>query len=150
MSTNIDERRAKKAAYMRDWYARNRDRVVEIDRARRAADPERFRLKDHKRNQARYGDPEYLAYVRDRRYNLAPGRHQEMLDAQEGRCAICLREFGDGVMKPHVDHDHSCCAGQKSCGACVRGLLCAHCNQALGLLRDDRDRLLRAIDYLAS
>lgn len=36
-----------------------------------------------------------------------------------------------------VDHDHDCCPSDAhSCGKCVRGLLCYHCNWAAGQLRD--------------
>jgi hypothetical protein len=49
----------------------------------------------------------------------------------------------------HIDHDHACCAGNKSCGKCVRGVLCVHCNVALGLVKDDPSRLQLLIDYLA-
>lgn len=31
-----------------------------------------------------------------------------------------------------VDHDHRCCAGEQSCGDCVRGLAHAECNRRAG------------------
>jgi hypothetical protein len=47
-----------------------------------------------------------------------------------------------------VDHDHTCCSGEITCGKCVRGLLCVRCNTVLGLLRDDPEILRAAIAYL--
>lgn len=59
-------------------------------------------------------------------------------------CSIC----GATDRRFHVDHDHGCCPGQRSCGECVRGLLCSQCNQALGLFGDRTDILHKAIEYL--
>jgi len=94
------------------------------------------------------------------RFGITAKRFAEMLVEQEGRCAVCSIEFefdtgnNGRVLKqyPRVDHDHSCCPGGsvKTCGECVRGLLCYNCNVALGLLGDDVDTLLSAITYLWS
>lgn len=47
-----------------------------------------------------------------------------------------------------MDHDHACCADKnKSCGKCVRGLLCHNCNIALGHIER---RLQLARSYLNS
>ena len=69
------------------------------------------------------------------------------LMAGEERCAIC--GAGDNLM---WDHDHSCCKPRKgnyrTCGACLRGVLCGRCNTTLGLVRDDIGHLRRLIAYL--
>lgn len=71
-----------------------------------------------------------------------------MLEAQGG-CAICGAKEPTRNQGWHVDHDHRCCSGVKTCGKCVRGVLCAGCNQGLGQFEDDPKRLLSAIAYLA-
>jgi hypothetical protein len=48
----------------------------------------------------------------------------------------------------HIDHDHSCCRGKKSCGTCVRGLACGDCNTGVGLFGDDPERMRRVADSL--
>lgn len=70
------------------------------------------------------------------RYGISLGEYLEMLRGQNGVCAVC----GGGGAKLHVDHCHD--TGR------VRGLLCGSCNRALGLLKDDVERLRKAIDYL--
>lgn len=47
-----------------------------------------------------------------------------------------------------VDHDHSCCPGNKSCGGCIRGLICHSCNVAEGFLRGDPQRAYALADYM--
>lgn len=87
-----------------------------------------------------------------KRFRLTPESWQKMYDDQDGVCSIC---GGDGIGSGrwdslHVDHDHSCCPGKgtMTCGECNRGLLCSKCNTMLGLVQDDEDRLLSAINYL--
>lgn len=63
------------------------------------------------------------------------------------RCDICgTDEWGGHHNRPHVDHDHSCCPGERSCGKCVRGVLCNNCNLGLGFLREQN--IGRAVAYL--
>jgi hypothetical protein len=79
------------------------------------------------------------------RYGLTPEAYQNLFNNQGGRCATC----GVSPEKFYVDHDHACCAGMKSCGECVRGLLCFNCNTALGQVKDNPRILLAMVDYLA-
>jgi len=52
-----------------------------------------------------------------------------------------------------VDHDHQCemlHPVAQGCDKCFRGILCSSCNGALGMLRDDPDRILSLLSYLLS
>ena len=70
-----------------------------------------------------------------RRYGIGQAEVDAMLAAQGGLCAACK------IDEPqHVDHDHK--TGR------VRGMLCYLCNQALGNVRDEVQRLKGLIDYL--
>jgi hypothetical protein len=65
-------------------------------------------------------------------YGLTPELFDLLLKKQDYACAICREPFGDGHLI-HVDHDHACCPEKnRSCGRCLRGLLCHGCNIALG------------------
>src|SRR5215469_1757638 len=64
-------------------------------------------------------------------YRLRPADLAVFLDDQDRRCALCRRPFDDEHAW-HVDHDHRCCRGDRSCGRCVRGLLCGWCNTMIG------------------
>ena len=35
---------------------------------------------------------------------------------------------------PCIDHDHSCCPESRSCGQCIRGVICSGCNTMLGCI----------------
>lgn len=81
-------------------------------------------------------------------WGITPERYTAMLEAQDGRCAICGVEECETGARFSVDHDHACCPGQKSCGECVRGLLCRACNHGLGSFRDSVASLRAAVAYL--
>jgi hypothetical protein len=57
--------------------------------------------------------------------------YDDMLTAQDGHCAICPTTPEQNGKALAVDHDHECCPGRRSCGKCVRGLLCDRCNRQL-------------------
>ncbi len=69
------------------------------------------------------------------RYGLTLEQFQEIANSQMGRCAIC-----NSKKKLNVDHCHV----KKN----VRGLLCHHCNLALGHFKDNIKFLAKAIQYL--
>jgi hypothetical protein len=64
-------------------------------------------------------------------------------------CQVCGRTFGEeGVGARVIDHDHACCPGSYACGDCVRGVLCSHCNVAIGMFGESPQRFLAALSYL--
>ena len=71
-------------------------------------------------------------------YGMSSEEFTGLVSAQNGRCAICF-EIPTGIGF-HVDHCHR--TGR------IRGLLCRGCNLALGNMKDDPARLIRAADYL--
>ena len=75
-----------------------------------------------------------------KKYGITPEDYDRMLEAQGGGCAICGRPPRDDIAL-HVDHDHET--------GFIRGLLCFPCNNALGLMKDDPERLIRAAEYVA-
>jgi hypothetical protein len=69
--------------------------------------------------------------VRLGHYNVTKEFVDLLLRFQQEVCALCAAANGDSKTL-HIDHDHGCCPGRRSCGDCVRGLVCANCN-AYGL-----------------
>jgi hypothetical protein len=123
-------------------------------RARQARNPVPYRERarqwaaDNPERRAAYqaeyrGRPEVKRRARNayflRTYGVTADEVDKMLDAQNGRCAICgVRP--ERLASMHIDHDHD--RGH------LRGLLCVSCNQGLGQFRDDPALLLRAVVYL--
>jgi hypothetical protein len=75
---------------------------------------------------------------------LTVDQYAAMLDSQNGTCAICKEP--PGYRRLAIDHDHSCCPGERSCGKCVRSLLCDVCNTRLGVVEIYGDQMR---EYLA-
>lgn len=86
-------------------------------------------------------------YDLQRRYGISKKMYDAMLEKQNYRCAICSTHT-DEVGTLVVDHDHACCPGRKTCGLCVRKLLCGYCNRGLGMFFDDFNLLAEAYNYL--
>lgn len=75
--------------------------------------------------------------VRAGRYGMTADEYGELIDWQDGNCAICLR-FGG--LDLEIDHDHD--TGH------VRGLLCGPCNRLLALASERAWVLEGAVLYL--
>lgn len=71
------------------------------------------------------------------KYNITPAVFFQMVEDQDGQCAICAVKLGRNL---HIDHCHK--SGK------VRGLLCSRCNTGLGSFMDSAGRLASARDYL--
>ena len=86
-------------------------------------------------------------YMQNRRYwlkseyGLSLEDYNTMLKDQNHKCAICGTDEVDAFKSLlFVDHDHE--TGK------VRGLLCHHCNTALGKFKDSTEILKQAIAYV--
>lgn len=128
--------RAERAAA---YYKANAEKFRATARGRRELDPEGERRRQR-------------AWRLVNHFGISESRYEEMLKAQCGVCAICkkpedAKQLGTRCYLA-VDHDHACCRGPRSCGKCVRGLLCARCNSMIGMAHDSRDVLESAIAYL--
>ncbi|MFJ9265151.1 endonuclease domain-containing protein [Streptomyces bacillaris] len=62
------------------------------------------------------------------RYGLTRNEYEGIFAFQGGRCAACGTDEPGAAKGWHVDHNHGCCPGEKSCGDCVMGILCHGCN----------------------
>ena len=73
------------------------------------------------------------------KYGVGIAEVDQIVARQDGTCG------NKGCSTPvtnrsHIDHDHET--------GIVRGVLCQPCNQALGLCKEDRGRLLGLVEYL--
>ena len=119
----------RRPGYTKEYYAKNRDKIRERNKAWRAANPEKMR-----------------AYKLKHRTGLTLEEYDAMLEKQGGVCAICKNTLpkrikrGGEVKLFCVDHDHK--TGEN------RGLLCDDCNLMLGFAKDRVEILEAAIEYL--
>ena len=91
---------------------------------------------------------------RDRVYNLPPGWFDQKMAEQGSVCEISglpetsVNKSTGNTYPLAIDHDRSCCPGNRSCGKCLRGLIRRNLNAALGMFGDDPDLLEAAAAYI--
>jgi len=112
------------------------------------SNPEKYRAWLNKNNEYKkksfQKDPEKSRWQTiHKKYKLTKQMYLELMQSQNGLCAICKQPPNRNWLA--VDHDHKCCPGTKTCGNCIRGLLCSSCNSFLGRVNDN---LESAIEYL--
>jgi hypothetical protein len=105
------------------YYWANRDRILEKQRARRAAHPEKAAERQMKKN-----------------FGISLSEKTQLWLAQHKKCKICSCSIT--LLSAHIDHVHN------SDPIIIRGLLCGSCNRALGLFKDNPAILDRAAIYL--
>jgi len=76
------------------------------------------------------------------RHGLSATQYNALVEAQDGKCAVCKRPQKQTFkrLRLHVDHDHL--TGR------FRALLCHNCNAALGQVNDDPAILRALADYV--
>lgn len=74
------------------------------------------------------------------KYGITVEDYEQMLEEQQGVCAICRCAPSGRFRRLSVDHDHK--TGK------VRGLLCDPCNRILGMVQDRVEHLDSFVAYL--
>lgn len=147
----------KRREYNVDYYYKN------IEKSREYRNSEKYketrRVYNEKRRERYKNDEEYRKEIRKkvkdyqkshpemrlaqrlRQYGITPDEYRNILEKQDGKCAICGSEIGNSEGdRLYVDHNHK--TGK------VRGILCSNCNTGIGKFHDSTELLKNAIYYL--
>jgi len=81
----------------------------------------------------------WQGYMLKNKFNMTIEQYDEMLENQNGVCAICKKEENKG-RRLSVDHNHD--------NGLIRGLLCQKCNSIIGMALDNVETLKSAIHYI--
>jgi len=117
--------------WIQDYNKRNRDHLLEVRRFKYHTDPDqKVKIANQKYMQNMRGDKERYKQLKNnhlkRKYGIDIHDYDEMIKAQDNKCAICEVEFTENKSfwnRPCVDHCHT----TKK----VRGILCRQCNVML-------------------
>jgi len=121
------------------YYQDHKEEIAEYNKERsQRPDIKRQRRKYIDRNKERIA-LRHKEYILTKNYGITLEERNEIINEQDGKCAICRKEL-DYDKNTHVDHDHET--------GMARGILCYHCNMAIGLLMDDPEIARLATEYL--
>ena len=118
------EQRMVRAAYMRKWREENREKF------------NRQARESHQRNKHKHVNRNREIHLK-RKFGITLQDKVSMINAQDGKCAICGREF-QCTRSTHVDHCHKSKA--------IRGILCQSCNTKLGWFEAFRDNIVSYLE----
>jgi len=113
--------------YMKEWHKNNPEYNKDYRKQYHSENGDKIK-KQHKDSHLK------------RKYGIDSEAYNQMFNEQEGKCKICGTHQSELSKSLAVDHCHT--TGK------VRGLLCMHCNQALGKFKDNIKSLENAIIYL--
>jgi len=148
MKQSDEERRRRNREKSAKYRRENPEKWKEIDRRAKLKlrqNPEKNLQKLTYQQQYREENRKALSdKERQRRFGITPEGYSDLFKSQNGTCAICKQpETATRLGKVKalaVDHCHQ--------SGAVRGLLCADCNMGIGKLKEDKNILLSAIQYL--
>lgn len=129
------------------YYLENKDRINEVTRQWDLENKDKVSERSKRYYLKKRDRIDIAAQRREYKYKMSSEQYQRLLEEQNHACAICGKVNANG-RDLYVDHDHSCCFGNKSCGECIRGLLCHKCNAAIGLFNDSAESLNKAAEYI--
>lgn len=125
----------------KEYREKNKEIIHQKLRKYYRENPEKFKIYRERRKLWRKANPlESRKSVMERLYGINPSAYKQILEKQEGKCAICGCYNLSAKKVFSIDHCHK--TGK------VRGLLCSNCNTALGLFKDKASNLLAAANYL--
>jgi hypothetical protein len=138
----------------REWKQRNKDKVAAKQKEWRENNTEKRKIakkewtEQNKTHCASYNkewktkNPEYFVNKHlETTYGISLDDYNAILAVQDHKCAGCGVDASKAQRsKLYVDHCHD--TGK------VRGLLCQHCNTALGMVKDSIETLSSLISYL--
>ena len=133
----------KTTARRRERYNTDPDHHAEVRaRNQKYRDDNRDKVRESNRRSEALRKPQAKGRMLKWCFGIGVDEFNSILSCQGGKCAIC-GDFLDSSTKsltPHVDHDHKTSK--------IRGILCGHCNFALGHAKDDPNRLVAMATYL--
>jgi hypothetical protein len=135
---NKEQIKAYHKAHSKAYYEKNKEKINAKSKAYREKNKEKLRAKskayrEKNREKIRAKDIKRKFGIGLHEYNL-------MFTEQKGKCACCGIHQNKLTNRFAVDHDHDT--------GLIRGLLCNHCNLAIGKLGDNIEGVMKALNYL--
>lgn len=139
--------------YREKWVLRNPEKAREIWRKSNkkrwaTTSPEEKSLRLQEERERWHALP--FQYKRSKwlktKYGLSYEQYETLFSNQNGKCAICKSDIL--LESPEKNSAYIACVDHNHQTKKVRGLLCNHCNRALGLMKESIANLKNMIQYL--